>query len=390
MITYEQALDLINNIEFGMTSAMMPLNDCYDLILAEDITAPIPSPSFTNSAMDGYAVIHEEAQKGFLKILDTVFAQEQSQQVRHQKHSCIAIMTGAPVPDWADTVVPVEKTSKDGDTVSFNDLSPSGSNIRRLGEDIEEGAVLLKKGTKLIPERIMVAAAFGLDKLPVFQNPEINIFCTGDELKELGEELAPGTIYNSSQYFLRSSCAKLGLKCTAEIIGDDSISAEAKIGSSISEKPTLILTTGAVSAGEKDFIPSLATKMGFKTLMHKAAIRPGKPIFLAQKGSTIWLGLPGNAISTCVGWQFFGRPLLSSWAGLKAPIRRKVKIQNTFKKPEHLRCFYRAEINGNKAWIAPKQGSSFLAASIQSECYVELPEGQALFRTDSEVMATFI
>jgi len=390
MIPYKEALEIITRIGFGMHACNTELSDCYDSILAEDLIAPIPSPPFTNSAMDGYAVVHSEASLGSLEILDTVFAKELKGEILHTPNSCVAIMTGAPLPSWADTVVPVENTRKNGQVVSFMSVSDKGANIRHKGEDIDSGALLLKKGTKLDPERIMIAAAFGFAELPVFTKPLIKIFSTGDELKNPGEVLTPGTIYNSSRYFLESSCKKLGLAAHSATIPDNEALAEKTITASLSKNPTIILTTGAVSAGEKDFIPALAKKMGFEILLHKAAIRPGKPIFLAQKGDHIWLGLPGNAISTCVGWQFFARPLLETWASIEGPIKRTVKIQNNFEKPENLRCFFRAEINGNKAWIAPKQGSAFLAASIQSGCYVELPEGQSLFRTDSEVTATFI
>lgn len=392
-ITYTEALGRIAGLSMSFGIETVALGDAAGRTLAADLTAKIDSPPFTNSAMDGFAMKHADLGAA-LTIGGTLYARalEPSDIPAYEPGQCVRIMTGAMLPEWADTVIPVEDSAIQGDKVTFASKAEKGANVRERGSDITAGTLLLKAGAKLDPERIMVAAAFGHDRLPVKEELRIALFSTGDELAEPGTELKPGAIYNSSQYFLAAAARNEGLTlATRQTIADDEAAAGKLLEALLKDdKPTLILTTGAVSAGELDFIPKLGERLGFTAAFHKVAIRPGKPVYLASRGKAIWLGLPGNPISTCVGWHFFARPLIAQLTGRPAPKKHKLTLMNEVRKPADLRCFFRAEVSTGKAWVARQQGSAQLAASITQEAYVELPEGQAVLPPNTLVDAIIV
>jgi molybdopterin molybdotransferase len=395
MITYAAALDLISTLAPQQRTVRRPLEDCEGHRLAEDLIAKIPSPPYSNSAMDGFAVRRAEAEAGPLTISATIYARpvEPSDIPPARDGACVRIMTGGYLPEWADTVIPVEQSVIGADgRVSFTALSELGANIRRRGDDFEAGGLLLKAGAELLPERLMVAAAFGHRDLAVTLPPHLHLFSTGDELVEPGESLAPGALYNSSKYFLLAAARRAGIAPSSHrtLADDERAAADAIRPILDAGEPAVILTTGAVSAGEADFIPKLAERLGFEALLHRVAIRPGKPVFLARRGAVTWLGLPGNAISTAVGWHAFARPLLAQVAGLPPPPKGTLLLANEVKKPEGLRCFFRAEVNGGRAWVARRQGSAELAASAANTAYVELPEGLTKVPVDTKVDAFFV
>lgn len=394
MISYEEALAELVRQRPSVAKEVLPLGETLGRVLAVDLRAPISSPPFTNSAMDGYAFVHSDVRSGMpLDVLGDVFAQANATDasLTYTKGACVRIMTGGVVPIWADTVIAVESTEIAGNRVIFSNLPDKGSNIRYAGEDAKEGQLVMDAGMRLNPEKIMVAAAFGFKELEVLVAPKVAVISTGDELKLPGEPLPPGAIYNSSRFFLEASLAKIGLPAAAALsLGDDSVEARAQIESflvSLDSGPGLLITTGAVSAGSKDFLPALAQALGFAEVFHKVAIRPGKPVYFAKKNDVYWIGLPGNAVSTCVGWHFFVRPLLAAIAGIPEEAKRTVKLKNAVNKPEALRCFYRAEINGKKAWVPEAQGSARLMASVTAEAYVILPEGRGRVPADTELTA---
>jgi molybdopterin molybdotransferase len=395
LITYNEALERISRLSLAFGTERVPLADAHGRTLAEDLEANVDSPPFTNSAMDGFAFKHHDAaHHAKLTILGTLYARaiEPNDIPAHKSDGCVRIMTGAMMPEWADTVVPVEHATVEGNDVTFGKLPEKGANVRERGTDIIAGTLLLKAGAKLDPERVMVAAAFGHAELPVRQQLRAVLLSTGDELVEPGQALKPGAIYNSSQYFLAAAIAQEGLPLHKRAtIPDDAANAAKEIEAVLKDgKPTLIVTTGAVSAGERDFIPQLGQRLGFEASFHKVAIRPGKPIYLAKLANTVWVGLPGNAISTCVGWHYFARPLIAHLLGRPAPQKKKLVLMTEVKKPADLRCFFRAEVNSGKVWVARQQGSAQLAASITQEAYVELPEGLSVLPANSPVDALIV
>ena len=394
MISYDEAKKIIESLKIDSPVVDLALDQANGHILAEPLSAFVASPTFTNSAMDGFAGKHKDLSKP-LRVLATISATrtDPHQIPAYQAGCCVRIMTGAVLPEWADTVIPVESTEEPSSgNILIKDVPAVGSNIRTKGEDIASGSRLLNVGMRLTPERMMVAAALGVTKVRAFMKPRLYVISTGDELKQPGEALGLGEIYNSSQYFLRSAALSVGISDALYLtVSDDKDAAAAQMRAILSDKgPKIIISTGAVSAGVADFIPGLSQDLDFQPLFHKVALRPGKPVYLAHRNDAVWLGLPGNPISTCAGWYFFAMPLLQSLVGVRALHLYNFKLNNDVRKPEHLRCFFRAEIRDNRAWVPQSQGSGHFASSINQDAFVILPEGLSLVKADTIVPGIFI
>ncbi len=394
MISYDEAKKIIESLKFDSPAVDLPLDQANGHILAEPLNASVASPAFTNSAMDGFAGKHKDLSRP-LRILSTIYATKTDPKLipAYETGYCVRIMTGGVLPEWADTVIPVENTEEENNgNIIIKDIPAAGANIRTKGEDIAAGSLLLSAGMRLTPERMMVAAALGVSNVRVFMQPRLYVISTGDELKQPGEALGFGEIYNSSQYFLRSAALSAGISDAVYLtVSDDKDAAMSQMRDILLKKgPKIIISTGAVSAGVADFIPELGQDLDFQPLFHKVAMRPGKPVYLARRNDAVWLGLPGNPISTCAGWYFFAMPLLQSLVGVRALHLYNFKLNNDVRKPEHLRCFFRAEIRDNRAWVPQSQGSGHFASSINQDAFVILPEGLSLVKAETIVPGIFI
>lgn len=389
MLTYDQAYEIISHLKKIDETEETTLDEACTKTLAEPVFAQISSPPFTNSAVDGYAFASQGA-KEILTVMATRYATSNPSLVPYQSQSAVAIMTGALLPDWCDSVVPIENTKLiTKDTVLLTHPWQPGDNIRKAGSDIKIGECILKKNTVLNPESILLAANFGVKTLLTYKKPLVALFSTGDELVLPGSSLLPGQIYNSTMPYLKAALENLNLTIVAnENLPDEENFVKNKIEQlvrKIENNHLLLITTGAVSAGEKDFIPSLAKSCGFRPLFHKLAIRPAKPIFLAIKDKIVWLGLPGNSISSVVGYNFIARPILAFWARMAYPQLHTASLASDVRKPMHLRCFYRATVNGGNAIVHSDQGSANLKASLTANAYAILPEGREILPANSNI-----
>ncbi len=393
-LRYDEALAVIEALAPWDGSESLSLGDATGRVVASEALAMVDSPPFTNSAMDGIAVRHDDGAGEFRPSETILAAPRESMPEPQGTRPCVRIMTGAPLPSWADTVVPVEDCEALADgrvRVSPERWPARGTHVRQRGEDVRRGEVALGSGMIVTPERAMAATALGINEVCVRPRPRVWILSTGDELQEPGTPLRAGAIYNSSRSFLLGAARRCEVDIGGAVTLPDDMARARQIMEDIQGAGgRLFLTTGAVSAGEKDFIPVLAEEMGFKALFHKALIRPGRPVFLARRGDDIWLGLPGNPISTAVGWHFFVRPLLERLAGLPRVVKVSATLTHEMKKPEGLRCFYRGTYKEGQVELFPRQGSGEMRASILGNCYVELPEEGNRVAAGTSVLVTFV
>jgi molybdopterin molybdotransferase len=275
-----------------------------------------------------------------------------------------------------------------------------GQNIRYAGEDIAANDILLSAGDVLTSERIMALIACGLTRVAVRKGPSVLILSTGDELVEPGTLLADGQIINSSKYFLATALDDLGLKQVRKMhLADDLSEAQSQLNAILNadakpdaaSKPGFIISTGAVSAGQKDFVPDLLNSLGFEVLFHKVAIRPGKPVLVAAHpvSGVVWLGLPGNPISTAATWLYFARPLLNALGAYPAPKSFWAKLAHATRKPQGLRAFFRGHLNADGSINVPgSQGSAHFRSTLTGNCWVELSEDTAEVAKDTLVRVT--
>ncbi len=396
MHSYAEALSLFKTIDPIWVKEKLPLHKALKRLLWEDIAAPLPSPSFTNSQMDGFAFRHEQIDfNSPVHVVEDIYAGRTipSLPVLRNPQECVRIMTGAPLPANANTVVPVENVVKiNPNTIQITQSVAPGAYVRRVGEDIQVGETLFRAGTMLSAEKLAMLANFGIENVWVRLSPLVILLTTGDELLTPGERWEEGKIFDSNGPFLAAAIETMKLDVHAkQHISDDLNENILRVGELLAglpkDRPILLISSGAVSAGDKDFIPALTKHLGFDPLLHKVAVRPGKPVFLARREEILWFGIPGNPISTVASWYYFLRPLLEHWAGIPALKPITVRLARNIKKPKDLRCFYRASIEDNLAFVFEQQGSSHFRASILANGLVDLAEGYDTLPEGTQVKA---
>lgn len=272
----------------------LPLNECANRVLAEDIFSPINVPNFDNSAMDGYAVrIADLEQNLTLKVAGKAFAGNPFSG-ELQTGECVRIMTGALVPKCVDAVVMQEETTLNADgSVTFNNIPKLGSNIRRIGDDVKQGALVLKKGSLLNVASLPLLASLGIASVPVFAKLKVAILSTGDELTSVGEPLSEGKIYDTNRFAVRLMLEKLNCEILDYGILPDDETLFEQTFIDAQEKADVVITSGGVSVGEADFTKTVLEKLG-EIGFWKIAMKPGKP-FAFGKLEKAWFWFTGKS-----------------------------------------------------------------------------------------------
>jgi molybdopterin molybdotransferase len=349
-------------------------------ILGRDVVAPIDLPSFANSAMDGFALRQADAEAGTaLRLVGEQFAGV-SRALQVGNGECVRITTGAPMPAGADTVVIREETVVDVDRVRVPVSVRFGANVRLAGEDVRAGERVLAAGDRLSPARIGVAAALGVAQLEVARRPTVAVFTTGDELVEPGLPLDPGQVYNSNRELLMGLLRAEGLEPVAwPTLPDDPARIAAMLADAASSFD-LVITCGAVSAGEKDHIPALLQSLG-RVLFWKVRMKPGMPVILGALGEALVLGLPGNPVSVLATWLTLGRTLVDGLQGCgEARTSWRARLTAPIEKAHARREFLRGRLghgDDGRLAVTPNRasGSHRLLAAAHSDALIVLPEG---------------
>jgi len=391
MISVEQALEKILGYFDILGEEECPILDSLGQVVAEDIVSGINVPPLDNSAMDGYAVIAEDTRGAsqqsprYLQVIDTVAAGSISRQ-EVTPGMAIRIMTGAPVPKGADTVVQFENTDepeRDANTKEIGILveTGAGSNIRRAGEDITGGAVVLRRGTVLRPADIGVLASIGLNQVKVIRRPVVSILATGDEVVDISQPLPPGKIYNSNTYSLAAMVQYYGgIPKILGIAHDDEASMAAKLRQGL--EGDLMITIGGVSVGDYDIVKDVLAKEGEITFW-RVRMKPGKPLAFGQIQGTPHLGLPGNPVSSMITFELFARPAIQKMMGKKIWAQPVIQalIENQVINTDGRRIFARAIVekrNGEYfARLTGPQGSGVLTSMSSANGLVIVPEDKA-------------
>lgn len=306
----QEAIDL--SLEHKLSSLVehVPLDEAHQRILAEDLRSTVNDPPFDNSAMDGFAVRYEDTQQApsTLQIIATSQAAAGNQDLTLSFGQAVRIMTGAPVPEGADAIIPIEACNVEGNRVTLNQPSKPHF-IRKCGENIAEGQVGLEKGCYLTPQSISMCATMGHSTIPVVQRLKIGIISTGDELKSPGEELSYGEIYESNSYGLSGLVKMLGHIPIRYPAVHDSLEALREQFDIAAEECDLFLTSGGVSMGEWDFVRKLMETEG-ELVFWRVKIRPGSPPLFGHWKGTPMFGLPGNPVSSHVVFRMLVVPYL--------------------------------------------------------------------------------
>lgn len=341
MLDVEEALERILTFFAPLPAVDVPLLDALGQVLAEPLIAPINIPPLDNSAMDGYALrAADVSQAGEdsgveLRVIGHIPAGTVSEQTV-EPGTALRIMTGAPVPDGADTVVAFEDTDEverrdaggSMEAVGVRLAAETGENIRPAGEDVQKGTVVLEAGTVLRASELGVAASLGMETVPVIRRPIVAVLATGDELLEPGEAHQPGKIYNSNNYSVAASVSAFGgVPLVIGVARDTEASVEEALAKALDAD--MVITTAGVSKGDYDFVKDVLAKRG-EIALWSVRMRPAKPLAFgaldAPDGRRVpHLGLPGNPVSALVAFEQFARPAIRKMMGKELTPRPTVQ-----------------------------------------------------------------
>jgi molybdopterin molybdotransferase len=311
LITIAEARERVLDSVTRLGDEAVALDAALGRVLAEDVTSTIPVPPFDSSAMDGYAVV--AGRGGELEVIGEARAGHPFGG-RVSEGSAVRISTGALVPEGADAVVPVERTTESKGGVGVPDVE-AGANVRRAGEDIPLNAVVLRTGARLGPAELGVAASVGRGELRCAQQPRVAVLITGDELTEPGAPLGPGRIYGSNGFALAAQVERAGaVVASRATVPDDPDGTRAAIGRALDDAD-VVLVSGGVSVGPHDHVKPALQDLGVEERFWGVRLRPGKPTWFGTRGRKLAFGLPGNPVSAMVAFHLFGRPALTALQG---------------------------------------------------------------------------
>ncbi|HVX38826.1 MAG TPA: gephyrin-like molybdotransferase Glp [Gemmatimonadaceae bacterium] len=365
----------------------IPLGDALRRVLAEDVRSPVELPPWDNSSMDGYAVRASDVasasaeQPVVLPVLETVAAGRRATQPL-APGTAIRIMTGAPVPAGADSVIRVEDTDGGASRVAIRDARDAGRNIRPRGEDIAAGAVAVTAGTLIGPAQLGVLASVGCATPLVHKLPRVAVLVTGDELVDVDgfDAVRRGDrIVSSNSYTLRANAQSAGAEVRyLGIVPDDPDVYERTVRDALGWAD-LLITSGGVSVGAFDFTKDVLRALGVDMQLWRVRMRPGAPIGFGMLGATAWLGLPGNPVSSMVTFELFARPVIRKLRGERALFRRPVQVRAreelSIAAPltHFLRGIVEWEHDGAWARLTGPQGSGLLTSMARANALLVVP-----------------
>jgi molybdopterin molybdotransferase len=382
LLGVDAALALIQQrVQPVVSEEMAPLAEACGRVLAHDLVAAIDVPPHANSAVDGYAVAHADLLPDQDTVLPVTGRAAAGHPLGHAARpgEAIRIFTGAPMPDGVDTVMMQEDCVVEEGRVRLAPGIKKGANRRHAGEDVAKGAVALPAGRRLKPADLGLAAALGNDRLPVFRQLRVALLSTGDEVREPGQPLAPGMIYDANRVMLMALLQGLGCAVSDLGIRPDRAAALADTLAAASTGHDLIVTSGGVSTGEEDHVKTAIEQLG-RLDFWRLAIKPGRPVALGQVRGVPLIGLPGNPVAAALTFAVLARPLILRLAGADAapPLLVPVKAGFAYRKKAGRREYLRASLvreNGDAvARRYPKDGAGILSSIVQSDGFVVLDE----------------
>ena len=385
LTSLREAQQIVLDAALTLGCEKVGLLDALDRVLGEDIIAPRDNPPWNNSAMDGFAVRwddikkeHEITKPAELKIIEDVAAGDVATK-SVGRGEAIRIMTGAPVPGGADTVVRVEFTEPSETTVRIFQPEPQGANIRPKGEDVKEGECIIAKGTQLRPAEIGMLAILAKSFVLVHQRPRVAILSTGDELADLDEKFDENKIVNSNSYGIAAAVQEAGgIPLLLGIAKDTPESLKEKIAQGLG--CNIIVLSGGVSMGDYDFTKVVFSELGADMHFWKLAIRPGQPLAFGKIQGKLAFGLPGNPVSSMVTFEQLVRLAIMKMGGHRHLERPTVEavFKEKFSKHPDRRHFLRGILAHEDGQLTVKttgpQGSGILTSMVKANGLIDIAE----------------
>jgi molybdopterin molybdotransferase len=387
LLSVDEARRLILGRVEPLPSEAVPLAAAAGRVLAEDARATVDLPPFPSSAMDGFALRAADA-PGRLPVVARIAAGHPAPRPLGPGEA-MAIATGGVVPEGADAVVPIEVVKDDGDVVEVP-AAETGAHVRPRGGDLARGDVVVEAGVILRPAELAALAAAGIAEVACARRPRAAVVTTGSELRRPGESLAPGQIFESNGVMLAAALASAGavVEPQVSVADDDTEHREALEGGLEAD---MLVTSGGVSVGPHDLVRRIEQELGVEEVFWRVAVKPGKPISFGVRGSTLVFGLPGNPVSSLVGFELFVRPALLALQGARDPgppfqpgvLRSSVRRNS--RRDEFLRARVRSD--GDSAVLEPLTGqeSHMIAHAAAADALVLAPRGEGELAAGSSV-----
>jgi len=386
LIDHHEAVRLVLENTPRSPTVRVPLEEAQGLALSEDVRAKFDSPPFDNSAVDGYALRSADAETGrVFRVVDEAPAGRPARK-KVGEGEAVKIFTGGLIPEGADAVVMVENTSGWGEEFELKKATASGNNLRRAGEDVRKGDVILRAGTELGPPEIALAATQGYGDLPVYRRPRVVILSTGTELVEPGRrDLARGEIFDSNSFALFAQAREAG----AEVRRITAASDDAEVLRAAMEEALasadVVVTSGGVSVGEKDLVKETLLELGVEQVFWGIKLKPGKPIFFGTWENARFFGLPGNPVSAMVCFELFVRPVLMRMMGREDKRRPRVKVhfdedvENRLGRMHAMRVNLYRTVKGWRAESVGAQGSGLVSSLTKADALALIgPESEGV------------
>ena len=371
-VSLNEAISLCQETQIKLNSEIIPISESINRIVSTEIRAMVNDPGFDNSAMDGFAVIHSDTTPppSKLSIIGSLMAGS-SDNHKLSSGQAIRIMTGAPIPQGADSIIPIEACSVNGDEVILNQPSKPHF-IRKLGENFAKGQIIFSPGEVMSPEKIALCAAAGVAKISVFKKLRIAVISTGDELKSLDQNLEHGQIYESNSYGLAALVSIYGHDATRFPNVVDDLDTLRNTLNKAAENHDCIITSGGVSMGDKDFVRILMEQEG-EIKFWRVKMRPGSPPIFGSWNKVPIFGLPGNPVSSHVVFRAIVGKWLTSLTNsvdinnrqINAILAEDIKTQEGFTTFRRVELFVEGDVTF--ARLKGHQGSGNIAGIAMSD-----------------------
>ncbi len=379
MILFEEALNIVKSSIFAKDTEHIGFMDSLNRVLAEDVKSDIAMPPFDKSAVDGYALRSEDV-NDVLEVIEVIPAGKAPEKVVG-KRQCSKIMTGAPLPEGADTVIMVEDTEKVGDNKIKYLKDNVKDNVCYFGEDIRKGDVVLKKGTLIQPQHIAVLASAGGINPLVYKQVKVAVISTGDELVEPGVVPAVSQIRNSNAYQLVAQAVKMGAVARQIGIALDTEESTREMLTKAFEDSDVILLTGGVSMGDYDYVPQVLKELGVDIKFTSIAVQPGRPTVFGVRGKQFIFGLPGNPVSSFVQFELLVKTLIYGLTGLDfKPVEIKLPMGKEYSRRKSARLSWLpVKINDNSEIIPLEyHGSAHINALTVADGLISIAIGKTV------------
>lgn len=392
MITFKEALGRILSHVQPLGSEKVSLLEALGRVMAEDIYANRNIPPLDNSGMDGYAVKYADIRNGskgrpiHLNVIENLPAGSVSTK-KLGKGQAIRIMTGAPIPKGADTVIPVEETEEKDGFVSIFKAVPFGEYIRRAGEDVKRGDGVLSRGDFIRPAEVGMLASVGRSFVSVYQRPMVAILCTGEELVDVDGDLDEVKIISSNLYTLAAQVKDCGaIPIQLGIARDQKEEIREKLRQGI--RADVLISSAGVSVGDYDFVKDALSDLGMEMVFWRVAMKPGKPLAFGTMNGKPVFGLPGNPVSSMVSFEQFVRPSLLKMMGHRQLFRPVIEavLKEDIRREPRKRHFIRASVSIEKDdYVVAIPGAGGLSAMIRANGLIVIPEDQEIVRAGEKV-----